>query len=592
MKKRDSILYGILFGILMVSMFSFMIQEHFKPFKIKDLSGYYLKPDKPKFRWEWYKSGYFQKATDNYIASNYGFREPLLRLYHQYCWDFYGKEYVSYIYPGKEHWLFYGHNVRDHYGTEMYEWFPDADSARNKFEQEVRLLNKVKGVLETYGVTLMTFIAPSKDVIYPEYLPRGEYDTTSVNAREYFARRFNETGMPCFEMNDYFLRMKDTCSFYLFPPTGDHWNFSCVYATDSLIRFMEQQRGIKMPRIEYGNEYLSTCRIGDDQNRDLEGELNLLRPIKYNKKFNYKERDYWMISDSTTVKPTVLFIGNSFLQRTIEYVYPQEVFSDFNFWYYNKVAYQGLSQLIDSVSHLNRLDYLLDPDYILWFSSASQMYRATEGFAEDAIIQLCIGEERFQQRKEQLIDSLFHDQAAHNRIAWAYPDSLYLIKLVGYTDNLLRQNPEAYFPEIAGEGIPTARNPLLLSEDYWKKRDIRKEIKSSRQWLMAVTNQMVTENISMQQAIDNEVERYLQGLPTLGDKDISADEYREILVKQMEQKIRYNKDWFEMVEKQAAEKGITVEENLYINAVYVVDQQIHEGNLILPQSEEINTANP
>ena len=52
MKNKGNWLYGILFGLLMVFLFSFMIQEHFKPFKTKELMGYFLKPEKPKFRWE------------------------------------------------------------------------------------------------------------------------------------------------------------------------------------------------------------------------------------------------------------------------------------------------------------------------------------------------------------------------------------------------------------------------------------------------------------------------------------------------------------------------------------------------------------
>ena len=492
-KGNGNIFYGILFGLLMVFLFSFMIQEHFKPFKTKELMGYFMKPNKPKFRWEWYKNGYFQEHLEKYITNNYGFREPIIRLYHQYCWDFFGKEYVSYIYSGKERWLYYGHNIEDYYGTEMYQWYPDAEAAREGYEQEVRLMNKVKGILDEYDVTLLTFIAPSKSIIYPEYLPRREHDTTTLNAREYFIKRFAETDMPCFDMNEYFLRMKDTCSFYLFPPTGDHWNFSCVYATDSLLRFMETQRDIRMPRIEYGNEWHNTCRIGEPMNRDLEGELNLMRPIIFDPKFDYKERDYWLTSDSTTVKPSALFIGNSFLLRTMAYIPPKEVFSDFQFWYYNRVAYQDVDKIIDSVNTLDRLDYLLDADYIVWFSSSSQMYRATEGFAEDVIIQLCIGEERFRQRQEQLIDSLFHDQNAHNTIAWNYPDSLYRIKLEGYTLNQMRKNPEAYFPEIAGNGIPTARNPKLLDDDYWKKRDIRRQIKCDPEWMNSVSGFMVTE---------------------------------------------------------------------------------------------------
>ena len=372
--------------------------------------------------------------------------------------------------------------------------------------------------------------------------------------------------MPCFEMNDFFMIMKDTCSFYLFPPTGDHWTFSCVYATDSLLRFMEAQRDIKMPHIEYGNEWHSECRIGDDQNRDLEGELNLLRPIKFNPKFAYKERDYWVVSDSTTVKPSALFIGNSFLLRTIAYVPPKEVFSDFQFWYYNRVAYQGLDRLIDSVSFLNRLDYLLDADYIVWFSSASQMYRATEGFAEDAIIQLCIGEERFREIQNKLVDSL---------------------KLQpGKVAAMLRKNPEAYFPEIAGEGIPKARNPILLTDDCWKRRDIRRQIKGDPQWMLAVSSQMALEGITLQQAIDTETEHVMQGLPSLRNRNIGPKEYREILIKQMEQKIRYDKDWLKMLTEEAATNGQDLDEWIYKNAAYMVDMDIQSGKIILPEPSE------
>lgn len=518
MRKRGPILYGILFGILTLFLFSFMIQEHLKPFKTKELVGFFQNPQKPTFRWEWYKNGYYQQRVEKYIACNYGFREPIIRLYHQYCWDFFGKEYVSFIYSGKDRWLYYGHNIEDYYGTEMYHWYPEANAAKEGYEQEVRLLNKVKGILAEYDVTLLTFIAPSKSIIYPEYLPQREHDTTSINAKNYFIKRFDETGMPCFDMNEYFLRLKDTCSFCLFPPTGDHWNFSSVYATDSLHRFMESLRGIHMPRIEYGDSYSDSCRIGDDYNRDLEGQLNLIRPIKVKPKFAYKERDYHMVVDSSTVKPSALFIGNSFLLRSLWYVRPQTVFSDFWFWYYNRVVYKDVNQPTDSVSSINRLDYLLNADYVVWFSSSSQMYRATEGFAEDAIIQLCIGDERFQQKQNELIDSLFHDNSTRNRIAMNYSDARYLKKLDNYTDSLMRKNPEAYFPEIAGDAIPTARNPQLPKALV--KRDIlRNPLKKA---LLEVKSYQ--ESIEFQKILDTEAEYSIKGRPSLKD-NISLTAY-------------------------------------------------------------------
>lgn len=583
--KKPNFIYAFLFALLMAFLFLFSIQEQFTPFKMKPLNGQYATITMPKLTMETYRNGYFQKVAEKYVSRNFGFREPIIRLYNQYCWDFYRKTYVSYTFAGKNNWLFFAHNIENYYGTEMYHWFDNAESAQQSYEREVRLLNKVRGVLQDYDVTLLTFIAPSKADIYPEYLPRRDFDTTTLNAREYYSKHFVETGLPCFDMTDYFLQMKDTCTFSVFPPTGDHWNFSCVYATDSLLRFMEEQRGIQMPRIEYGEEYLSTCRIGDDKNRDLELEMNLMRPIKIHPEFSYKERDYQIITDSLTTKPTALFIGNSFLLWMMEYIPPQDLFSDFNFWYYNKRAYQGLEQVVDSVSHLNRLDVLLDADYIVWFSSASQMYRATEGFAEDAIIQLCIGDERFRQRQEELIDSLFKDKATRNRIAWNYPDSLYREKLKSYTKNLLQKDPETYFPEIAGESIPEIRNPLLLSDDYLSRCTIRRQIKRDPKWMTAIATDMALENLTVQQVIDNEIDHVIKGLPILRDTHFSAKEYKDLLVMKMEEKIRRDPNWLKLVKTDAEKKGVSVEENIHSHALYTVNTQIANGEVKLPDNE-------
>ena len=150
---------------------------------------------------------------------------------------------------------------------------------------------------------------------------------------------------------------------------------------------------------------------------------------------------------------------------------------------------------------------------------------------------------------------------------------------------MMRKNPEAYFPEIAGEGIPAARNPILLTDDCWRRRDIRRQIKRDPQWMLAVSSQMALEGTSLQQAIDTETDHVMQGLPSLRNKNIGADEYREILIKQMEQKIWYDKDWLKALKKQAEEKGVPLDQWVHDNAVYMVNQQIHEGKIVLPETE-------
>ena len=566
MNNRGPIVYPLLFGLLMVFLFSFMIQEQFKPFKMKPLNGRFAAIAMPKLTMETYKNGYYQKATERYISRNFGFREPIIRLYNQYCWDFYRKTYVSYTFAGKKNWLYFGHNIENYYGTEMYHWFDDAESARKSYEKEVRLMNKVRGVLQDYDVTLLTFIAPSKADIYPEYLPRRDFDTSSLNAREYFAARAAATGLPCFDMTDYYLKMKDTCSFSVFPATGDHWNFSGVYATDTLLRFMGQQKGWQLPHIEYGNEYLTSCRIGEDKYRDLETEMNLIRPIRLRPEFQYKERDYRIVRDSLTTKPTALFIGNSFLLWAMEYIAPRELFSDFNFWYYNKRAYQGLEQIIDSVSHLNRLDILLDADYIVWFSSASQMYRATEGFAEDAIIQLCIGEERFQQRLKELNDSLYDRKGNLEEIK-----------------KMMRKDPEAYFPEIASDGIPEARNPILLQDGYWTRRDIRRQIKHDPQWMANITTKLSLLDLGLQDAVDLEADNMLNGRPLMRDTKTSRHDYKELLIMKTIQQIKNDPTWYQLVVKDAEKKDISIEQNLRNHAEYTVNTRIGKGKITLPE---------
>lgn len=582
-KGNGNILYGILFGILMLFLFSFMIQEHFKPFEFKKMNGRFAVVNKPDLTFNGYKDGTYQKGTEKYLQTHFGFYEPIVRGYNQYCWDFYRKSMVSYIKCGKDNWLFYNHTIENHYGTEMYNWYKDVDAAREGYEREIRLLNKVDGILRQYGVTLMTVIAPSKGTIYSELLPRGDYDTTTLKAADYFTKRFDELHLPYLDMTEVFFQMKDTCSFYLFQPLGHHWNFSCIYAADTLFHFMEHQRGIKMPQIQYGDKWLNSCSIGDDRFTDHQSELNLMRPIKYKPKYDYREREYWLTSDSTTTKPAVLITGNSFYLWMMYYIPPKECFSDFQYWYYNKVAYQGVDKLIDSVAKLDRLDYLLDADYVVWFTSESQMYHNTEGFAADALLQLCIGEDRFNTRYNEVKDSLYHDNMTRWRIAGNCDDELFKKLLVKYTKRMIYGDPENFFPELAGEGIPTARNPRLLEESYWKKRDIRRQIKRDTIWMTNVSNFMVAQDVSMQEAINEETDNVFFGRPLMRDTKVGKKEYREILIKQTEQIIWNYKEWLESVKADAEKRGITIEEAVTLHATYTVDQKIRDGKVILPE---------
>ena len=122
--------------------------------------------------------------------------------------------------------------------------------------------------------------------------------------------------------------------------------------------------------------------------------------------------------------------------------------------------------------------------------------------------------------------------------------------------------------------FPTARNPLLLTDEYWAQRDLRRQIKANPNWLLAVSSAMATDNLSLQQAINLEVSNIRQGLPSLQNKDVSPEEYKEILIKQMEKKIYNDPEWFKGLKKIAEEKGYDLDNWIHRNAVYMINTQI------------------
>ena len=182
--------HKILFILTIAVFTTIMVQTIWHPFNIKSLKGKTDKVELPKLGFKNYSDGSFQKQFDAYLTQNFGFREWTLRLYNQYLWTCYRKENVDHILPGKDTWMFYKHHVDDYYGQEMYRWQKTTEIALERYEREIRLMKKLRGVLKEYGIEFLMFVAPDKAFIYPEYLPDQEFDTTTINARKYYVNRF------------------------------------------------------------------------------------------------------------------------------------------------------------------------------------------------------------------------------------------------------------------------------------------------------------------------------------------------------------------------------------------------------------------
>jgi hypothetical protein len=549
----------VLFIILMMLLFASLVQKSTGWVKTEPLKGVYPTTPYPLLNLKDFRSGDYQKQMEQQLSERFGFREPVIRLYNQYLWDFYRKTYAHDIVAGKHNWLYYEQNVNDYYGTEMYRWLPDALTARETFDREARLMLKLRGVLQDYGIEFLMFIAPEKGFLYPEHLPDRQHDTNSINAREYYAAKFEENGFPYIEMTSWFQALKeaDTLPYSLISQTGAHWGFSSVLAADSLLRLMETLKGEHLPKLALGPFHESADSTQSDDH-DLEMNLNLMRKMRHPYDRLY-DADVTVVTNSTIRKPKVLFIGNSYLWRMRYYIPFEELFEWSEFWFYNSTAYSGPGYADQTpVADLDIIEKVLDADYVVWFTTGNQMYKATYGFVERALLNFCINDDKVNKTRESLMDSL--------SLSWQE------------ANQILINDPEHYFTELAVDSIPSARNPRV------RETLVINEIKKDSIWMWNLsTCQTVIQNASLDRVLLMEAHNIIDDKPLMRDmSDVEAKRDRvESLVSDMIEEILPQPELMERIRNMAADKGISVEEQTELAARWIVNDKIKRGIIVL-----------
>ncbi|MBQ8958661.1 MAG: hypothetical protein IJ057_09235 [Bacteroidales bacterium] len=543
----------LLFGILMVVLFLPLLQQKLLHIPLRPLNGVTLEEEQPEFSLEAYRSGDYAKQEEAYLGSHFGFREPIIRLYNQYLWNCYRKTYAHDVVGGKKNWLYYPESVRDYYGEEMLLWQPSVEEARNNFDLDVKYMNWVRTILKENNVELLAFMAPEKGALYPEYLPDQMPDTSTFNAREYFEQRFMETDFPSIEMTRWFQQMKDTVSYPLIPQTGAHWLFPAVYAADSLFRFMGDLKGVALPKLNIGPLHESDNHGADN---DLEHLLNLLLPIRKHNGYS-PTAEVTVTCDAQTVKPKVLFIGNSFMWGIVNHVHLREVFDNVEFWYYFSTAYSGEDlKETQPVVELNLLEKLLDFDYVVWFTTGNQMNKGTDGFAQAALLNLCVGDSLQKAMRAHLADSL--------KLVGS-PNDLYT-----KTQAILLQHPEI-IPGLNGDSLPTLRNPELRYAPYTK--DIRKD----SLWMAALETQAFLRTATLKTMLHAEAEHIMQGKTLYRDQKDEiqfGQQCRQEVEKLMEQ-MRGREETMRQVKEKAEKFNKPLEQALEDDAKWLIRQKYH-----------------
>ena len=427
--------------------------------KFKPLHGAVTETEKPKLTFKSYADGTFQDSLENYCRNHSGFREWLIRAYNQYLWSCFKETSNATVVCGKDGWLFEETHVRDYYESLMYKYADDNDKMRKILETEVQRFKKVQELLEEHNIHLFLVIAPCKDAIYPEYLPKNAtyLRPDGLHAYDYYKKRFDETGVNYIDFVSLFRNIKDSVDYPLFPSCGTHWsNIASVYAFDSILRYMEVIGNQNLINLDVGERYQAETR---DPDNDLEIILNLAFPIKSRPNIY---ADVGIRKDSTAVKPNFLIVGDSYYFNIAGSTPIWEIFQKYIYWYYNSTIYGD-----DEHTSTLEVDYeqeLMRPDYIMLIYNPVTLYEFSSYFLPRALLHLCYD--------QTVIDSAAHKMMKEIKF-YGYPDYPEFLKVAQKSnrsidevlyDNVIymfRTDPEHFFGELSGDQLPVSRNKDL-----------------------------------------------------------------------------------------------------------------------------------
>lgn len=513
MKKKRNIILVTLFCLTAFIIFAPLLQQHLKLFKFGVLTGYNQPTPKPKFSYDSYVSGKYQRQSEKYLKENFGFREPLIRMYNQWAYDWFKTTSNREISIGKDGWLYHTESALQYHGN-MVSWFDMTNSeVRENLVSKARVLAKVNAILKQYDVHLLTFTLPTKSFIYPEHLRWQPIGDTTFNATPFFEQQLCSLGVPHINMVPWFKQVQDTTPFDLYYSKGSHWAAGAPLAVDTMLRYMEQIGDQPLAHIQVGTPY-SIDEIPSND-KDLELLLNLASPLKHEPIYEYPVS---LVTDEHTQYPSVWFVGTSFYWYLTRRVNFDALFRDRDFLFYYATFYTNREQNSFPADNLDYLHELLLHDYVVFFRDGPQLYNNGLLFPGKALISLCISDERLKEKTNAIADSICH----------AWQAKTHYDSLICYNEaNIMLERQPELFEELRGEGIPACRNPRI------GQILVERKIHADRNWSFLINAKANNDSLNVRDLFRMESYNATNHQPLLRDNTyFTSYDYLDFLVEE------------------------------------------------------------
>lgn len=356
--KISKVFFIVLAGLLLLP----WLQMQFSFVEIKPLDGAIEESEKPSLSWDSWIEENYQQETEQYLNQHFGFRNTLVRLYNQTTFWLFDETTARGVVVGRDNYLYERNYIRAYYGDDFI-----GDSL---IRARVNRLHDIQEALSEQDILFAVVLAPGKGQFYPEYIPDYLHTEKGRTNYEVFLEEARKRGLEILDFNHWFLQMKDTAKFPLYPKTGIHWShYGMNLVVDSLLRFIEARKHIDIPDYVVADYELSENYKEPDT--DIEDGMNLMFPID---NFPMPYASHHVVEKGKT-KPRIMVVADSFFWQLFEQGILATVFSDGEFWYYNSqiLTPSRLSQGPLDVMLVDRRKKLLEKDVVILLTTDANL---------------------------------------------------------------------------------------------------------------------------------------------------------------------------------------------------------------------------
>jgi len=472
-------LKNILLILFLVILLLPFIQTIYNPINEQKLNGFFIlndKPDLKKFTWHrWFDSSFqdhYGKGTEDHI----GLRNSLFRLHNQYDYSLFGISHAQGFIKGKNDNLF-----EEDY---IYEYTGKYFIGKNTIERKFKKLKKIQEQLKALNVDLIPVIEPGKASYYPEFIPdHYNPEKRTLSNHDYFLELFQAFNINYLDLNHYFLQLKKSTPYPLFPRYGMHWSiYGVVLAADTIMKFIEKDHPGTIPSMRIGEIELSdSLRYTDN---DIGNMLNLIFPLPK------VQAAYPMIdfeNDPEKKKLSVLVIADSYYLNIVNGI-ADKIFKKEEYWYYNSKVYPAIND-DDNPFYIDKSNLkkkLSEFDVILLMTSEINMHCGYWNFIEEV----------YQVLHPEYIESHIYEKEnlIRNHREW-FRFMVSKARKRGVTlEEMIRIDAEySFFNE-----YNSIQNKNMEDSVAY----IAMTIKNNRDWLNKVNEKAKARNISLEEMID------------------------------------------------------------------------------------------